>query len=154
MDVLPLAIFNLLVIFLIVLFNKRPQCFGEFRSCFLRFDISQHFYIFVIIYVAIVSYSFTIMFGKSASKFMPGLLVLVFLSIIIFNICKYPYWYPINQPRIYLLYGFGTLLICCIIVQNMIEVYFLKNYLPAIIVGIQVILLFITGYYLFQSIKL
>jgi len=55
--------------------------------------------------------------------------------------------------RVYILYSTVTLLIVCILVQNVVDLKFLQNYLPVFIIGVESVLSLITGYYLIQSIR-
>ncbi len=90
-DVLALVVFNLFQIFMFFLQHFRPKSFGEFRIEFLRYDISQDFYRFIMLYLFSISLIFSLLFGSTTMKYCCVFPTLMSAAIIVFNQRKSPY---------------------------------------------------------------
>lgn len=102
----------------------------------MRFDISQQYYSFVMVYIPVIAYVFVFLFDYPYIKYGCLLPLAGFIAIIIFNICKGPYLESRHIVRVYLLNGAAALAVTLIFVQNLVNIPILKDYLPAAILGL------------------
>ena len=133
LDIIALLVFNIFQVLIFILQFWRPKSFGEFRSEFLRYDISQEFYKFYMLMLFGLSMIFGFLFGTTIIAYCCFLPIVIFAGILVFNKLKSPYLQNRHCKRSYILYGLMTSIIIMIQIQNLENLSFLKEYLPLII---------------------